>query len=147
MSEQEKTAKEIERENAEKAAKVENDSRGNKVGTRKHVGFTRGKASMLVSWEAFDDALPETLPKSIQEFADTVHPTEAEMLSYAIAGFNESQYIAASDPLAEYVNAAWPQEVQTQFRLVTRNYAKLPGVSLDDAVALIKPGFEKQFGK
>jgi hypothetical protein len=46
----------------------------------------------------------------------------------------------ASDPVAEYVDATWSEDVQKQFRLVVRNYSNATGVSIEDAVALIKPG-------
>ncbi len=147
MSEDQKSAKDIEREAAEAKAKVTNDARTG-VGTRIHVGFTRGKASMLVNWEAFDEALPDSLPKTIQSFMDTTSvKDEPTLVGYLISGYNEANYTAASDPLAEYVNPTWPVEAQAQFRLVTRNYSRGAGVSLEDAVLLIKPGFEKQFGK
>lgn len=116
------------------------------VGTRLKVGKTRGKSSIIVTWEAFDDALPETNPKSIQQFMDiTSVKDEPTLVEYLIAGFNDANYTAASDPLAEYVEASWKPEVQTQFRLVVRNYSRGAMVSLEDAVALIKPGFMKQF--
>jgi hypothetical protein len=63
-----------------------------------------------------------------------------------IGGYNDANYTAASDPLAEFVELTWKDDVQTQFRLVVRNYSRGANVSLEDAVALIKPGFVKQFG-
>jgi len=65
---------------------------------------------------------------------------EKLIVSYLIEGFNASQYTEASDPLAEFVEATWTPEVQKQFRLVVRNYSNATGVSIEDAVALIKPG-------
>lgn len=116
------------------------------VGTRLKVGRTRGKSSMVITWEAFDDAKPDTLPTTIQQFMDiTGVKDEPSLVSNLIAGFNDASYTAASDPLAEYVEATWPPEAQTQFRLVVRNYSRGAQVSLEDAVTLIKPGFEKQF--
>ena len=136
---------EFEKRSAE--AEATNKTR-NGVGTRIKVGKTRGKASIVVSWESFDDAKPETLPTSIQQFMDiTSVKDEPSLVSYLIGGFNDASYTAASDPLAEYVEATWPPESQTQFRLVVRNYSRGAMVSLEDAVALIKPGFEKQFAK
>jgi len=61
--------------------------------------------------------------------------------------FNDAAYTAASDPLAEFVDLSWAPEAQTQFRLVVRNYSRGANVPLEDAVALIKPGFSKQFDK
>lgn len=118
------------------------------VGTRMFVGRTRGKGSVVIKYEKFDDSKPETLPTSIQQFMDvTGKKDEPSLVSYLIAGYNEELYTAASDPLAEFVDATWPSEAQTQFRLVVRNYARGAQVSLEDAVNLIKPGFEKQFAK
>lgn len=114
------------------------------VGTRKRVGQTRGKASMVISWEAFDISQPETLPKSIKEFTTVTGVTsEADLLAMVIDGYNDSQYTAASDPIAEFVEASWPDDVKAQFRLVVRNYSKAIGASIEDAVALIKPGIVK----
>jgi len=145
MSEEQKTAKELELEKVQAEADKTNKERTG-VGTRVRVGQTRGKNPMVISWEAFDESQPETLPKSIKDFMEiTKVQDEPTLVSYLIGGLNDANYTAASDPLAEYVNLAWPQEAQTQFRLVVRNYSRGASVSLEDAVALIKPGFEKQF--
>ena len=145
MSDDQKTAKEIELEAKQKEADGVNATRTG-VGTRTRVGQTRGKNPMVISWEAFDESKPETLPTSIQQFMDVTNvKDEPSMVSFLIGGLNDANYTAASDPLAEYVDLAWPQEVQTQFRLVVRNYSRGASVSLEDAVALIKPGFIKQF--
>lgn len=118
------------------------------VGTRMKVGRTRGKGSIVIKYEQFDESQPETLPTSISQFSEiTGVKDEPTLLSYLITGYNESLYTAASDPLAEFVEATWPQEVQTQFRLVVRNYSRGANVPLEDAVNLIKPGFVKQFSK
>lgn len=136
-------AKEVETRQAE-ADKV-NESRSG-VGLRVRVGQTRGKNPMVITWEAFDESKPETNPKTVQEFMEiTQVKDEPTLVSFLISGYNDSQYTAASDPLAEYVEASWPADAQTQFRLVVRNYSRGAGVSLEDAVALIKPGFAKQF--
>jgi hypothetical protein len=117
------------------------------IGTRMKVGRTRGKGSIVIKYENFDESQPDTLPKSIEEFQKiSGATTEAVLLDYLIAGYNEALYTAASDPLAEFVEETWPNEVKTQFRLVVRNYSRGASVSLDDAVELIKPGFVKQFG-
>ena len=149
MSEDEKaavkSARELEVEAKQKEAEATNKTRTG-ISTRVHVGSTRGKASLVISWEAFDDAIPDSLPKSIQEFMEaTGVKLEPELVNCLIAGYNEINYVAASDPLAEYVEATWPSDAQTQFRLVVRNYSRGTGVSIEDAVALIKPGFTKQF--
>lgn len=123
-----------------------NAERAKSKGLRVKVGFTRGKGSLPIKWEAFDDAIPESLPASLKEFNElTGTKTEAELLEYAIVGFNDAQYTAASDPIAEHVNPAWDKDTQGQFRLVVRNMSKVLGKSIDDVVAMIKPGVEAAF--
>ncbi len=147
MADEVQSPSDVEFEKKQKEADATNSTRSG-VGTRLKVGRTRGKASIVISWESFDDAKPETLPTTIQQFMDiTGVKDEPSLVSNLIAGFNDASYTAASDPLAEYVEATWPPESQTQFRLVVRNYSRGAMVSLEDAVALIKPGFEKQFAK
>ena len=139
------TPQDLEFERKQKEAEVTNSSRSG-VGTRLKVGKTRGKASIIIGWEAFDDSLPETLPKSIQQFMDiTSVKDEPSLVEYLIAGYNDASYTEASDPLKEFVDPTWPADAQTQFRLVVRNYSRGAMVSLEDAVSLIKPGFSKQF--
>lgn len=144
MSTEERTQKEIEIEAAQKKAEEENAKRSG-VGTRLRVGQTRGKNPMVISWEAFDESKPETLPTSVQEFVNITKSEEKDLVGYLVTGLNESNYTSASDPLKEFVNPTWPDDAQTQFRLVVRNYSRGANVSLEDAVTLIKPGFEKQF--
>lgn len=145
MSEDQRSAKELELEAKQKEADTENTARSG-VGTRVRVGQTRGKNPMVISWEAFDESKPETLPTSIQQFMEvTSVKDEPSLVSFLIGGLNDANYTAASDPLAEYVDLSWPQEAQTQFRLVVRNYSRGANVSLESAVDLIKPGFVKQF--
>ena len=130
-----------------KSAEVEAENKGRSgVGLRKAIGKTRGKGSVTVTWERFDESQPDTLPKSIKEFNEiTKVSDEPTLLAYLIEGFNSAAYTAASDPLAEFVNPAWSDEVQTQFRTVVRNYARGVNVSIEDAVKLIKPGFDASF--
>jgi hypothetical protein len=136
-------AKEVEVKQAE-AEKVNAERSG--IGLRVRVGQTRGKNPMVITWEAFDESKPETCPKTVAEFMEvTSVKDEPTLVSFLTSGYNDAQYTAASDPLAEYVEASWPADAQTQFRLVVRNYSRGAGVSLEDAVALIKPGFAKQF--
>lgn len=143
MTEVAKTALEIAREKLETEATAQNTSRTGK-GTRIKVGSTRGKNPQAVSFEQFDLAKPETLPVSVAEFMELTKTTdEPTLLSYVLDGFNDAMYSAASDPIAEFVNPEWEQDVQKQFRLVVRNYATATGVSIEDAVNLIKPGIEK----
>ena len=132
----------------EAEAKAENDKRAKAKGTRVQVGKTRGKGSINIKWEAFDEAIPESLPVTIEEFMNlTGKKDEPSLVSYLIEGYNQELYKAASDPLAEFVDPTWPDDAKTQFRLVVRNYSRGAMVSLEDAVSLIKPGFEKQFKK
>lgn len=145
MSDDQKSALEIEREKAEAEATAENAKRSG-VGTRITVGQTRGKGTMVIKYERFDDSKPDTLPTSINQFMETTQvKDEPSLVGFLIAGYNEAQYTAASDPLAEYVDPTWPDDAKTQFRLVVRNYSRGANVPLEDAVGLIKPGFEKQF--
>lgn len=118
------------------------------VGTRIRVGQTRGKNPLVISWEAFDESKPETLPTSIQQFMEVTNvKDEKSLVNFLIGGVNDANYTAASDPLAEFVDLSWPDDAQTQFRLVVRNYSRGANVSLEDAVTLIKPGFVAQFSK
>jgi len=116
------------------------------VGTRLRIGQTRGKSPVIISWNAFDESKPETLPTTITQFMEvTGVKDEPSLVSYLIGGYNDTAYTTASDPLSEFVDPAWPDDAQAQFRLVIRNYSRGAMVSLEDAVALIKPGFSKQF--
>jgi len=125
-------------------AEAENKARSGK-GLRVKTGFTRGKGSIPIKWEAFNEAEPDTLPKNIQEFLDITKATDTEMLDYLIVGYNDNQYTAASDPIAEHVNLAWDKDLQTQFRLVVRNLSKAMNKSIEEAVAMVKPGVEAAF--
>ena len=112
-------------------------------GTRVRVGQTRGKNPKVITWEAFDDSQPATLPATLSEFMDVAKVSdEKQIVAFLIDGYNDAQYTAASDPIAEFVNPTWSEETQRQFRLVVRNYSNATGVTIEDAVALIKPGIE-----
>lgn len=129
---------EVEAKNAERSGK----------GTRLRAGQTRGKNPQVITWEAFDVSKPDTLPTSLDEFMSLAGvKDEATIVSFLIDGYNDSQYTAASDPIAEFVNPSWSDDVQKQFRLVVRNYSNATGVSLEDAVKLIKPGIEASQAK
>lgn len=143
MTEEAKTAQEIAVEQAEAKANEVNATRSGK-GTRVRVGQTRGRNPQVITWEAFDESQPDTLPKTLSEFMEVSKTSDENVIvSYLISGYNDAQYTAASDPVAEFVDAAWPEDVQKQFRIVVRNYANATGVSIEDAVALIKPGIVK----
>lgn len=145
-----------ETENPAKAAKQAevdkaNASRSGK-GLRLRVGATRGKGSQVISFEVFDESKPDTMPTSVQEFLEILAAanggkavSESEMLSYLIEGFNSLSYTNASDPIAEHINSAWPDDLQKAFRGAVRSYVSAAGVSVDDAVAFLKPGIEKAF--
>ena len=140
MSNEEKTALETAVEAAQATANTENTSRSGK-GTRVKVGMTRGRNPQVISFENFDESLPDSLPVSLSEFMDLSKTQDEKVIvSYLIDGFNSAQYTLASDPVAEFVDLSWSDEVQKQFRLVVRNYSNATGVSIEDAVALIKPG-------
>jgi hypothetical protein len=143
---QAKSTREQELEQKQKDADAKNKALTG-VGMRYRVGQTRGKNPLVIEWLAFDESLPETLPTTMKQFMEiTGKSEEGTLVDFLIRGINAANYEASSDPLAEYVEATWPEDAQTQFRLVVRNYARGAQVSLDSAVELIKPGFVKQFG-
>lgn len=115
--------------------KAENAKR-NGVGTRLRYGMTRGKGSVPIKWEAFDESQPDTLPKSLAEFANIakIDPSseagKKKILDYLIVGYNDDTYTQASDPIAEFVNPTWSEDKQAQFRLVVRNFFKAMNGSL-----------------
>lgn len=140
MTDVAKTEQEKNLEAAETKATETNASRTGK-GTRVRVGQTRGRNPQVISYEAFDESKPDTLPTSLAEFMDLSKTQDEKVIvSLLIDGFNSLSYTTASDPVAEFVEASWPEDVQKQFRLVVRNYANATQVSIEDAVALIKPG-------
>jgi len=147
MSDDQKTALELAREKAEAVAKVENEKRGKALGTRIVVGATRGKNPQCISYEQFDDAIPESLPKSVAQFMELVTNEEKTLVDYLVRGANAAYYEAASDPLAEYVVSSWAPEVQSTFRQAVRNYSRGLGIALEDAVNIIRPGFVAKFGE
>lgn len=131
----------------EDEVKAANASRTGK-GTRLKYGNTRGKGSIPIKWEAFDESLQDTLPVSIAEFMElTKVKEEKDLLGYLIVGFNDDMYTQASDPIAEFVNLAWDKDTQTQFRLVVRNLVKslLGTKTLEEVVAMVKPSIELAF--
>lgn len=150
MAVEAQSPQDLEFQRKEAEVNAENAKRSG-VGTRLKVGRTRGKSSMVITFEQFDESIPESLPTTITQFLETtkLDPTKDEktIVEYLIGGYNDASYTAASDPLAEFVDPTWPADAQTQFRLVVRNYSRGANVPLEDAVALIKPGFEKQFKK
>jgi hypothetical protein len=150
MTDAAKSLTDTARENLEKMAAEQNKARTGK-GTRIRVGSTRGKNPQPISFEAFDESLPETLPTSLQEFMSltkTEGPdAEKVIVSYLIEGYNSEMYRNASDPIAEFIDSAWPEDLQRQFRMVVRNYSSGANVPLEDAVTLIKPGIVAAYEK
>ena len=145
MSPDEKTVLELEREQLETAADAENASRKG-VGTRVKIGSTRGRSVQNIKYEAFDENQPDTLPKTVEEFVKiTGISGNAALAELLVVGFNDKSYTDASDPIADYLNPAWPAETKAQFRLVVRNLAKMQDMSIGDAAMLVKPGTEKKF--
>lgn len=146
MSEEQKTAVETAREKAEANAEVANKARSG-VGPRLKVGATRGKNPQVITFEAFDFSQPDTLPKSVPQFMEIVTSKEVELVDYLIRGYNDAMNEAASDPLAEFVVDKWAPDVKLTFRTAVRNYSKGLGIALEDAVAIIRPGFTAKFGE
>lgn len=113
-------------------------------GTRTAVSMTRGKGSQEVQYEAFDTNQSDTLPVNLEEFMTLtgIEGTEGEkkLIAWAIDGFNSDAYSIASDPIAEFVEPNWTPELAGRFKLAVRNYAAATNVSVEDAVAVIKPG-------
>jgi hypothetical protein len=137
------TAKEDAKKRSEEMAAEEkklNEGRTGK-GLRVFLGLTRGRNPQKVQYEGFDESQPDTLPVTLDEFMILSKvQDEKTIVSFLIDGFNSAAYTAASDPVAEFVDLSWPEDVQKQFRLVVRNYSNATGVSIEDAVTLIKPG-------
>jgi len=124
----------------DKREKVLNEGKTGK-GLRSFLGMTRGRNPLEIQFENWDEALPDTLPLTLSEFMDLRKVTdEKDIVRRLILGDNEILYTEASDPVAEYVESTWSDDVKKQFRLVVRGYATTTGVSFEAAVALIKPG-------
>lgn len=127
----------------QKSLDSETNAKREGKGTRRFVGMTRGKNPQMVEFEQFDESKPDTLPSNLAEFVSLAKITgdaEKGILANAIIGWNEESWKNASDPIAEYVDSSWPEEIQKNFRTVVRNYSVGATVSIEDAVALIRPG-------
>ncbi len=130
----------------EKREKELNASRTG-VGTRIFLGMTRGRNPQEIQYENWDESQPTTLLTTFAQVLD-LHKTrgqegdvaEKEIVRRWTLGDNDILYQEASDPVAEFVEQTWPEDVQKGFRLVVRNYSINAKVSIEDAVALIKPG-------
>lgn len=117
-------------------------------GTRITIGYTRGKGSQRIKYENFEKSQPETLPTSIAEFASLANVSdESKMVEYLIDGFNAAMYRESSDPISEFVEAHWPEEIQKSFRLAVKNLVSLGEWSLEDAVNVAKTPLMKKYPK
>jgi hypothetical protein len=117
-------------------------------GPRLQAGLTRGKNPQLIVFEQFDTNKAEQLPSTPVEFVEVSGISdEAKLTAFLIDGYNASMRDAASDPVSEFVNPAWDDDRQKNFKIAVKNYATATGVSLEDAVALIKPGIDAAFAK
>jgi hypothetical protein len=141
QSEQDK-ATAIKTRNADMAAREVTLNAGKTgKGLRSFLGMTRGRNPQEIQYENWDEAQPDSLPLTLSEFMDLRKLTdEKDIIHRLILGDNDVLYAEASDPVAEFVDASWDVDVQKQFRIVVRNYSNATGVSIEDAVALIKPG-------
>ena len=111
-------------------------------GTRTFLGMTRGRNPQKIQYENWDESQPETLPLSLSEFMDLRKLSdEPSIVRRLILGDNEIFYSEASDPVAEFVDSSWSEDVQKGFRAVVRNYSANVGVSIEDAANLIKPAY------
>lgn len=135
-----KEAKAARSKEMEAREKVLNEGRTGK-GTRIMLSLSRGRNPVEVQYEAFDESKPDTLPLSLSEFMDLSKTQDEKVIvSYLLDGFNSASYTIASDPVAEFQDASWDADVQKMFRNIVRQYASNANVSIEDAVALIKPG-------
>lgn len=147
MTEAEKEAAKLKVSN-EYQAKVDALNAGRTgVGPRAAYGFTRGKGSIPFVYERFDESMPDTLPKTVQDFLTVTKSSPDDLIKFVISGYNDKLYTEASDPIAEFVNQTWDDETKTRFRLVVRNYAAAVGGSIEDAVKLMLPGFDAAAAK
>lgn len=111
-------------------------------GLREYLGLTRGRNPQEIQYQNWDTSLPETLPTTLSEFMEMRSITEEkDIMRRLLLGDNEILFTEASDPVAEFVDKTWSDEVQKAFRLVVRNYSQNANVTIEDAVSLIKPGF------
>ena len=82
-------------------------------GLRLAVASTRGKNPTPVTYESFDDSKPETLPETVAEFMQfSSVEDEATLVNFLITGYNDNSFRLASDPVAEFVEASWPDEAE-----------------------------------
>jgi hypothetical protein len=139
-----------EKEIAEKQKDANQNKKG--IGVRTFYGMTRGRNPQMISYDQWDvDQEIEkvsTVPTSFAEVLD-INKTrgldgdaaEKEIVKRWLLGDNEMLYKEASDPVAEFVEASWDDADKKAFKLVIKNYATSTATSIEDTVALFKPGF------
>lgn len=113
------------------------------VGLVEKEGSTRGKNPRKIKYMAFDESVPESLPKSLAQFVELTKADEKALLEFAIDGFNSAAYSAASDEIGEFIPDEWDKETAAQFRLAVRNTSKLTGLDIEQTVTMLKPAIEK----
>lgn len=112
------------------------------VGTRLMAALTRGKGSQVITYEGFDREDAASLPKSLKQFNEIAKFDESKILNACIDAFNSDNYASASDPVNEYVDAAWTAENKAKFKAAVKAIASAQ-TDLDIAavVAIVKPLF------
>lgn len=115
-------------------------------GLRLAVASTRGKNPTPVTYESFDESKPDTLPETIAEFMQLSSvEDEATIVRYLITGYNDDSFRLASDPVAEFVEASWPDEVQASFKAAVKQLVKAGIGDVETVVAMVKPGVVAKF--
>lgn len=128
----------------QKLADAENATRSG-MGTRQVVGTTRGRNTVPFIYEAFSGDFADSLPKSVDDFLgftklDGDNPL---VVTYLIEGYNSISESNGSDPLNEYIDSTWPEDVQKRFKVVIRNYSQDSNMSIEDTVDLLRDGIVK----
>ena len=119
-------------------------------GMRWVLANTRGKGSIQIKYLAFDSDVVGSLPETVSEFMDlSGDADELVLVSYLITGKNDASYKKASDPVSEFVNPAWPDEIAENFKLAVKNLVKagVAGGNLEAIVAIVKPGVDESYSK
>ena len=119
--------------------KVLNEGKTGK-GLRVFLGMTRGRNPLEIQYEQWDESLPDSLPLTLSEFMDLRKLTdEKDIMRRLILGDNDVLYSEASDPVSEFVDKSWDEDVQNRFKVSIRNFSRDSGLSIEEAVAIIKP--------
>jgi hypothetical protein len=149
----------------EKEFKLEGkDSTGNVVINTVKIfefaGKTKGKGSRNITYWAFDDSKPDTLPKNALQLkastaflnTDARNPegvefTNDRLLEFMIDGLNTWSYNKQADEIGEYLNPEWPEDIQGNFRIAVRNTSKMTGMSIEDTANFLKGKVEEAYLK